>query len=222
VFSASREELRLKYSLSTGDMDFAPSGHHTSQAYADHIGYDGAKLLDAHNTAPSPHHPNLTPLSLTSASLHPDSAPTTACSTDSSGGASGWPSYTPPSTATSGTSISTNLSGGGSPVFPTSMMGGAPGAGHPYKGDAQSGGVDDTFYHMAVAADLDQFSFSAGAGTGQGEYHHPVHRQQQQQQPSGYLDFTAAGGPTSVLVHPGSDEANGCPQFGDDCSGYYH
>jgi hypothetical protein len=96
------------------------------------------------------HQPTLSPLVLTSPTTHSasHSAPPTACSTDGSG-ANGWPSYTPPGTASSGTG--TSLSTRGSPVFGASMAA----ISGSFKGDA-----DDAFYHVGGVSDLGQFSFN--------------------------------------------------------------
>ncbi|KAG6854928.1 hypothetical protein C0991_009751 [Blastosporella zonata] len=149
-----------------------------------------------------------------------ESAPSTAYTTNGQGG-SGWPSYTPPGTATSvatsaGTGVS--LSARGSPLFNSVTT-------HiPYKGD-----IHEPFYH--VPADIDsQFSFHAPVGPGMndgpiignGHYHHrepPSSAHSMQSTTSStYLDASVFPGSGSAMVH-GTDN---CPQFGDDCNGYYH
>lgn len=186
--------------------------------------YGGRSLHHSHTNAvlPGADRPLLPPLTLAHPHRRIDSAPNTGCSADGNG-ASGWPSYTPPGTATSvTTSTGTGISARGSPVFH-----GLTGPGQ-YKANA-----DDTFYH--VAGDLDQFSFSAPAsGPLVGDpsmtvasYHrpssthsHPLH---DGNATSTYLDpavFGPAG--SSLLGHPTTDDINVCPQFGDDCNGFYH
>ncbi|KAG6874282.1 hypothetical protein C0995_001507 [Termitomyces sp. Mi166 len=150
-----------------------------------------------------------------------ESAPSTAYSSNGQG-SSGWPSYTPPSTATSvatsaGTGVS--VSARGSPLF----NGIAPSS-TPYKGD-----IHEPFYH--VPSDMDQFSFHAPTGPGinegqvlgNGHYHHrdppsSAHSLHSTSS-STYLDPGVFSGPGSSMVH---QDAQGCPQFGDDCNGYYH
>ncbi|KAG6820561.1 hypothetical protein H0H93_015081 [Arthromyces matolae] len=154
----------------------------------------------------------------------PESAPNTAYSTNGQGG-SGWPSYTPPGTATSvatsaGTGVS--LSARGSPLFNTM------GPGMPYKGD-----MHEPFYH--VPSDMDQFSFHAPTGPGMNEgqtlnphYHHrdppssahSIHSTSS----STYIEPVVGvfPGAHSSIVQQGG-EGQTCPQFGDDCNNsYYH
>ncbi|KAG5716270.1 hypothetical protein E4T56_gene10634 [Termitomyces sp. T112] len=150
-----------------------------------------------------------------------ESVPSTAYSSNGQGGSS-WPSYTPPGTATSvatsaGTGVS--ISARSSPLFNgiTSIS---------YKGD-----IHEPFYH--VPSDIDQFSFHAPTGPGMhdgqvlgnGHYHHreppsSAHSLHSTSS-STYLDPGVFSGPGSSMVHQGADPQS-CPQFGDDCSGYYH
>ncbi|KAJ6618357.1 hypothetical protein B0H10DRAFT_2030566 [Mycena sp. CBHHK59/15] len=139
-----------------------------------------------------------------------DSAPSTSYSTDGTGG-SGWPSYTPPGTATSGTSTSTGtgVSSGGSPVFPS--LGGAELAG--FKTDNES----NPFFH--VTRDLDHFSFNAPIPQG------VVVRDPDcsHYSPSSFLNpgvFTVAD--SAVLARHDHDDMDGCPQFGENCTEFYH
>jgi len=93
------------------------------------------------NLPPSPHgnlsmldRPTLPPLNAYASQGHVDSRPSTGCSSN------GWPSYTPPSTATSiVTSAGTGLSRGGSPIF------------------SNMASVEDIFFH---GPDIDQFSYN--------------------------------------------------------------
>ncbi|KAJ3565842.1 hypothetical protein NP233_g7386 [Leucocoprinus birnbaumii] len=85
------------------------------------------------------------PLSMFAGQRRVESAPSTSYTTDGSG-TNGWPCYTPPGTATSGsTSTGTGISARGSPDFPNLT---------PYKGD-----VEDPYYH-STGSDIDQFSFN--------------------------------------------------------------
>lgn len=89
--------------------------------------------------------PLLPPLNLCTGQRRVESAPSTSYTTDGTG-VNGWPCYTPPGTATSGTtSTGTGLSASGSPVFPNVGS---------YKSD-----VDDPYYHN-TSSDIDQFSFN--------------------------------------------------------------
>ncbi|KXN90525.1 hypothetical protein AN958_04197 [Leucoagaricus sp. SymC.cos] len=89
--------------------------------------------------------PSLPPLSVFTNQRRVESAPSTSYTTDGTG-TNGWPCYTPPGTATSGTtSTGTGLSARGSPVFPNLTS---------YKD-----GVDDPYYQNA-GGDIDQFSFN--------------------------------------------------------------
>jgi hypothetical protein len=96
------------------------------------------------NLPPSPHgdmsmlasgdRPMLPPLGLYPSQGRVDSRPSTGCSSD------GWPSYTPPSTATSiATSTGTGMSRGGSPVF------------------SNMASPEDIFFH---GPDMDQFRYN--------------------------------------------------------------
>ncbi|KAF8636600.1 hypothetical protein AX17_003410 [Amanita inopinata Kibby_2008] len=86
----------------------------------------------------------LPPLNLTRSPRQIESAPSTACSIDGTG-TNGWPTYTPPTTATSRTST------GGSSTFH-----GVTGA------DSYKSGHDDTvFYHVPDA--LDHFAYTVAA-----------------------------------------------------------
>lgn len=149
--------------------------------------------------------PLLSPLTVTLVPTRIESAPSTACSTD--GSSSGWPSYTPPGTSTSVTSAgTTNISSGGSPVFPSLAAAGNMDSG--FKAEVQ-----DAFYQ-----DLDQFSFDAGVGYEQQariSHHHPASGGPST--PS-YLDYPPGPGSTSSVL--GADDT---PHFGKDCSsGFYH
>jgi hypothetical protein len=165
--------------------------------------------------------PQLPPIHLLYSPRRVESAPATAYSTDGHG-ANGWPSYTPPGTATSvatsaGTGVS-SVSSRGSPIFanlPTPMA---------FKGE-----VNDPFYH--VAGDLEQFSFNApvtAAGINDAigtiaSYHDRSNSpgSMHNNAPSAYLDSSVFRTPGSTLL-PSSGDPTVCPQFGEECNGYYH
>lgn len=150
--------------------------------------------------------PLLPPLNLLRAARRTESAPNTAASIDGHG-ANGWPTYTPPGTGTSiATSAGTGVNSRGSPIF-ANMAGPMS-----YKGD-----MHDPFYHTS-GGDLDQFSFNAPM-TGPGVSASAVGYHPRVAHPTAvYLDPGFSG---AAIAHPTSD-INGCPQFGDDCNGYYH
>jgi len=168
--------------------------------------------------------PQLPPIHLLYSPRRVESAPATAYSTDGHG-ANGWPSYTPPGTATSvatsaGTGVSSVSSSRGSPVFanlPTPVA---------FKGE-----VSDPFYH--VAGDLEQFSFNAPV-TASGvndvsaigsiaSYHHRSHSPSSMHgnATSAYLDSGVFRTPSSSVL-PSSGDLSVCSQFGENCNGYYH
>ncbi|XP_006458258.1 hypothetical protein AGABI2DRAFT_183343 [Agaricus bisporus var. bisporus H97] len=92
-----------------------------------------------------PTRPSLPPLSMFTNQRRVESAPSTSYTTDGTG-TNGWPSYTPPGTATSGTtSTGTGLSARNSPVFPHIGS---------YKNE-----MDETYYH-STGGDVGQFSFN--------------------------------------------------------------
>lgn len=132
-----------------------------------------------------------------------NSAPPTACTTDG-GGANGWPTYTPPGTSSSSTSMSNR----GSPVFASSM-----------NTNSFKNTMEDNFYHVVDVNDLDQFSFTAPPAPPVADPMIAVYQQHQRNStpshhmhPSaGYLDFNA------------NPESDGCaPQFGEDVRAFYH
>ncbi|KIY43640.1 hypothetical protein FISHEDRAFT_62691 [Fistulina hepatica ATCC 64428] len=161
------------------------------------------------------------------------SAPNTAISHDGSS-AAGWPSYSPPGTATSGTNTaSTGLSVGGSPIFPspaaisvggTTISTGAQGSFKPEDDPTAVAGLP--FYHGA-GSELDHFAFSSGGAPvmasvvdavavfePRGPHNH-----------SPYLDgvFVPAG--TSPLMgHTvgGTETAGNCSPFGEDVPAFFH
>lgn len=165
--------------------------------------------IDAHSL----HHmlverPVLPPLNLMHHDSPPrqliDSAPSTGYSVDGSG-ASGWPSYTPPGTATSGTSASTGVSSGGSPVFAT--IAGSELSG--FKSEAES-----PFFH--VTRDLDHLSFNAPNVVVRDPNCSPHYS------PSGYLNPVFTVGDPAILARHDHDDMDACPQFGENCAEFYH
>ncbi len=134
------------------------------------------------------------------------SAPPTAYSTDSSTGAHGWPSYTPPGTSTSGSTAGTSMR---SPVF--SSLVSVPAAGIKSEG----------MLYGQHPGDIEPFNFSP-PGTGPAVvgsdvsvmvgYHHSSHSARTVS--NGFMDFSPTG-PSSLTQSDGID-------FVEDGSGYYH
>ena len=158
--------------------------------------------------------PLLPPLSLCAGQRRVESAPSTSYTSDGTG-ASGWPCYTPPGTATSNTtSTGTGLSASGSPVFPNVGS---------YKNN-----IDDTYYHN-TSSDLEQFHFNVPM-VASVVRDVPVYSQRSlPSEPhtvsgsssSSYLGqaFTTV---SPLIVSPGKHYSDGCPQFGESCHGAYH
>ncbi|RXW24917.1 hypothetical protein EST38_g972 [Candolleomyces aberdarensis] len=149
-----------------------------------------------------PDRPMLPALSHFSQSRRVGSAPNTACTTDGQG-AHGWPTYTPPGTATSIATSATGLSIHGSPDFSSALPSFKP----------QS---DDGYYHSG--GDLDPFTYSVPIpNTHQGHVmsnttHAPSYI------PPHSSHFSSGPDP---VVASGNDYAS-CPQFGDNCNASYH
>ena len=160
----------------------------------------------------------LPPLNLRTYQRRVESAPSTACSADGRG-MNGWPSYTPPGSATSvATSAGTGISSRGSPVFSNIPS---------FKGPS-----DDVFYHGT--SDLDHFSYHApltgpavretpGMAISAATYthrHSPVEPHTLTSSTSNYLaDNTLSSTNPSLLSH---SDFHPCPQFGENCNGGYH
>lgn len=153
--------------------------------------------------------PMLPPLDPFTSQRRVSSAPNTASSTDGRG-MNGWPSYTPPSTATSiATSTGTALSGRGSPIFSNMPN---------FKASP-----DDIFYHGS-GGDLDNFSYSA-----------PIVRESSDiatnYERHGTMEPHALGAASNYMTprtfqssHNLLNQADfdSCPQFGENRSGGYH
>ena len=156
----------------------------------------------------------LPPLNMRTYQRRVESAPSTACSTDGRG-MNGWPSYTPPSTATSvATSAGTGISGRGSPVFSNIPS---------FKGPS-----DDVFYHGT--SDLDHFSYHApltgpavrensGMTIGATTYTHRHSPIEPHGSTSNYMADNTFNSTSSLLPH---SDFQSCPQFGENCNGGYH
>lgn len=188
---------------------------HQQHSYGEHDGVYSSKPL--HHPLISPvvsDRPPLTPLSLTLSarsalveSTH-GSAPNTAC-TDGSG--SGWPVYTPPGTATSGSGSGND----GSPAYSGTMPA------------YVKGEVADYYHHSGVTVgDLDPFSFNAGTeGIVNAGYHGHGRGQPQAHSVVGNSSYRDAGVVFSTVIHHSqlhSTSDDGCPQFAEDCGhGYY-
>ena len=173
-------------------------------------------------TAPNPSDPN--PNHLSTSLILPrltslphravNSAPNTACSPDGRG-MNGWPSYTPPGTATSiATSAGTGLSSGGdSPIFANMPS---------FKTSA-----DDLYYS---SGDMDQFSYNppltAGSLDNESTIPPTIGRYSLRQSPS---DMHALNSNPSVNYMASNFHANPsiltdfqpCPPFGETCAGSY-
>lgn len=150
--------------------------------------------------------PMLPPLNLYTSQSRVDSRPSTGCSSD------GWPSYTPPSTATSiATSAGAGLSRRGSPAF-SSMT-----------------GSEDIFFH---GPDMDQFSYNAplagvressGAASTMPTYV-PRHSNLEPNPLSPGATYSSLGSTTfnasnpTIMTHT---DYHAC-QFGENGNGAYH
>ncbi|KAF9453286.1 hypothetical protein P691DRAFT_720161 [Macrolepiota fuliginosa MF-IS2] len=196
--------------------------HHQSHRSEPDIHYRHPPLyeqqpMDPINTQPNglqPDRPSLPPLSMFANQRRIESAPSTSYTTDGAG-TNGWPCYTPPGTATSGTtSTGTGLSARGSPVFPNLT---------PYKSE-----VDDPYYHNS-SGDIDQFSFNVPI-VGPVVREPPMYTQRNlppdphsmsSSSSSAYLGqaYTTV---SPLVVGPADRDFDGCPQFGENCSGTYH
>ena len=198
--------------------------------HSPHYNSEYAKTLTVHHSqmplnASNSHTPlslsvpgeRLPPLNLHMYPRRVESAPSTACSIDGRG-MSGWPSYTPPSTATSvATSAGTGISGRGSPVFSNMSS---------FKGPS-----DDVFYHGIN--DLDHFSYHAPlsgpavrensdltSATNYSQRHSPIQPHALATSTTNYLaEHTFNSTNPSLLPH---SDFNSCSQFGENCSGGYH
>ncbi|KAJ7836994.1 hypothetical protein B0H14DRAFT_2792410 [Mycena olivaceomarginata] len=138
-----------------------------------------------------------------------DSRPSTGYSVDGAG-SNGWPTYTPPGTATSGTSTSTGVSSGGSPVF-ASLGGGADAIG----GFKSPDGENNPFFN--VTRELDHFSFNASSVVVRDADCSPHYS------PTGFLDpvSTVFSVDSGVLSRNEQDDMD-CPQFSEGCTEFYH
>ncbi|KAJ7074266.1 hypothetical protein C8F01DRAFT_1272899 [Mycena amicta] len=197
-----KRKLEQHHGLAGYDIDYHAS---TSSRYSAPSAYSSltpkwVSDVDAHNAA---HlllgdRPILAPLSPRSGPL--DSAPSTGYSVDGSGArGSGWPSYTPPGTATSGTSTSTGVSSRGSPVFANI---GAAAEIAQFKTEADT----NPFFH--VTRDLDHFSFNAPITVRDGTECSPHYS------PTGFLNPVSGVFDSGVLTQHEHDDMDGCPQFG--------
>lgn len=245
AFSKSEERqetIKMVWNSYKTKQQHGQQGHYQGQGqvfqpeiHIESSGFDpsSSSTYDPYSYNSKPHHasystfplgdiadrPVLPPLNLGLSPRHTmiDSAPTTASSTEGTGG---W-TYTPPGTGTSGSTSNAGLSSRGSPIFL-----GLPGPGaHGLKSDG--GGL----YHHPVS-DFDQFSYSvpspgAVAVNGTSYHHHhppppPPHPQALIHGIPGseYLEPNAAYSPTGPLMgHSGvPDDATGCPQF----DAYFH
>ncbi|KAK7023961.1 Zn(2)-C6 fungal-type domain-containing protein [Favolaschia claudopus] len=180
---------------------FTPKWVHDVDAHTVHL----PLLLDR---------PVLPPLNLVHHDSPPrhfiDSAPSTGYSVDGSG-ASGWPTYTPPGTATSGTSASTGVSSNGSPVF--ASLGGGPDTIGGFKSPDSE---NNPFFN--VTRDLDHFSFNAPNVVVR-ESDCPSHYS-----PTNFLNpvNTVFSVESGVLARNEQEDLEGCARFGEGCAEFYH
>lgn len=201
AFSQPHTPLSEQHNMQEIDMRFSETGtqQHTP-SFVDVYGPAGKM-----GSASIQHLP---PLNVTNlATSH--SAPPTAYSTDSSAGAHGWPSYTPPGTSTSTSGTSTTGTGMRSPVF--SSLVSVPASGIKSEG----------MLYGHHPAEMEPFNFSP-PGTGPAVvggdvnvmvgYHHGPHSARTVS--NGFMDY-APTGPAALSQAEGID-------FGDDASGYYH
>jgi hypothetical protein len=146
--------------------------------------------------------PMLPALTQFSQSRRVGSAPNTACTSDGQG-AHGWPTYTPPGTATSLTTSTTGLSIHGSPDFSSALAAFKPPS-------------DDGYYHSG--GDLDQFTYNVPLSNS-----HQGHAISNATHAASYIPPHSSHFPSGPdpVVASGSDYAS-CPQFGDNCNGSYH
>jgi len=154
--------------------------------------------------------PLLPPLHLLRSPRRAESAPSTAYTTTGHG-ANGWPSYTPPGTATSiATSAGTGISAHDLPEFANLLGHGA------FKSDPH-----ESFYE--VHQDFDQFSFNVpmsddGTIGPDAHYHH--------QHPPSSAHSVHSVTPSTYFSAQGSSmmgtDSQSCLQFDDDHHGFYH
>lgn len=169
--------------------------------------------LNPQSSGLQPDRPSLPPLSMFANQRRVESAPSTSYTTDGAG-TNGWPCYTPPGTATSGTtSTGTGLSARGSPVFP--HIG-------PYKNE-----VDEPYYHNA-SNDIDQFSFNVPIvapvvrDTVYTQRNLPPDSHPMSSSSSSTYLGQAFSTVSPLIVGPGEHDFDHCPQFGESCHGTYH
>ncbi|KAF4615533.1 hypothetical protein D9613_002920 [Agrocybe pediades] len=143
-----------------------------------------------------------------------ESAPNTACSTDGHG-SSGWPSYTPPGTATSVAtgSTGTEYSRHGSPIFANQLS-------FP---PATKGPVDEMFYQ-----ELDQFTYNPPQLTGPGTMRESppmvsnyAHHQESPSLQVHHLSSQTYMVPPAFNSSMITPELQACPQFNDNCGSTY-
>lgn len=159
--------------------------------------------------------PALPALSVFAQARRAESAPSTAHSTDGQG-AHGWPTYTPPGTATSiTTSTSTALSIRGSPEFANTVP-------TPFKPQLDEGyyhgggdfayGVPPVSHSSEMVPSISPFPPRHGS--------FDEHAISNAAQASSYVSshFSSGGGP---IVVSGNDYSS-CPQFGENCNAHYH
>lgn len=151
------------------------------------------------------HRPLLAPLSLSPTNLRVHSAPSTACTDTGS-----WPTYTPPSTASTHHSspegIYDSPPASASLSYMPSMQ--------PFRND------NEVFYH--AVPELETFDFSGSASTSSSDASLANSTLQSMasfsDQHESYLDPSVFATGGSVIGSPAED---GCPQYEQACNGYY-
>ncbi|KAF9001911.1 hypothetical protein BDQ17DRAFT_1390868 [Cyathus striatus] len=159
--------------------------------------------------------PFLPPLNL-DPTRRTESAPATACSTSEGSVGGGWPTYTPPGTAST-TSTGTGFSARGSPVFRSIGY-----KTHPEDTVYQSTNELDPFsFHAPMTDPLVRASPAVGSVASFGHRNSPIDPQALGVTSSSAYIGGVFGSTSSVLTHAPHD-FNGCPQFGDNCNASYH
>jgi len=159
--------------------------------------------------------PFLPPLNL-DPTRRTESAPATACSTSEGSVGGGWPTYTPPGTAST-TSTGTGFSARGSPVFHSIGY-----KTHPEDTVYQSTNELDPFsFHAPMTDPLVRASPAVGSVASFGHRNSPIDPQALGVTSSSAYIGGVFGSTSSVLTHAPHD-FNGCPQFGDNCNASYH
>jgi hypothetical protein len=163
----------------------------------------GAQILPIPPTLS--HRPLLAPLSLASPNLRIHSAPSTSCTDTGS-----WPTYTPPSTASTHRSSPENIYDSPPASATLGYMPSMPS----YRNDNQ------VFYHSVPELETFDFSGSASTPSSDASLTNPALQSMPSfpDQHEGYLDANVFVGGGSVMGSPAED---GNSQYEHSCNGYY-